>query len=157
MDFIFRPEGKEWTGAWSRRGELQNVVLRRPHPPPGSKPNALVGNWQRLPNSNRPSFPGSLHIRESSDGTFTAWIDRTLGGLDCHTRSVDTDQRNGELLHLVYMRHGRISIETTPSLGMGPTFDCVGTASAGGSRILGTWSNVGGEWLTAPDNFRRVP
>jgi hypothetical protein len=71
----FDPTAERWTGTWSFDGQMRDVVLERPHPVKGVTPNPLCGDWEGLPDA--PSGPTTvrLHVLQSSDGTFTAWMD----------------------------------------------------------------------------------
>jgi hypothetical protein len=66
LDIIFSPASREWSGTWSRSGQESQVVLKLPAANPGVTPNVFVGDWIGQSRSYLP--PGSLHIRQSSDG-----------------------------------------------------------------------------------------
>jgi hypothetical protein len=102
-----------------------------------------------------PSAPGSLHIRESSDGFLSAWLNRTISGTDPPTRSVQSDQRSGEPLRVVSAIGDEIILET--SFAMGPTHRYRGNLSEGNRVLAGTWEDAGSGTLKAPGRFRRVP
>jgi hypothetical protein len=84
LDVIFSFSSHEWSGAWSRARQISNVVLKRPEPKPGITPNPFVGDWMTV-SSNFYMASGSLHIRQSSDGNLSAWLDRVIASSDRRT------------------------------------------------------------------------
>ncbi len=72
-----------------RPAQTPNVTLRRPERHPGPPANPFVGDWAT------PSAKNSLHIRQSSDGALSSWLDRSWAS---------SDQRNGEFLQAYTLR-----------------------------------------------------
>jgi len=90
LDITFSPTSNEWSGTWSRSRQNLHAVLKRPEPNPGVTPRVFVRDWagESAPHSPHYFAPGSLHIRESIDGVLSAWLDRTISGMDPKTRSI---------------------------------------------------------------------
>jgi hypothetical protein len=153
LDITFSPASHEWSGTWSRPGQNLHVVLKRPAPNPGDTPNVLVGDW--IGESPSLFLPGSLHIRESLDGVLSAWLDRTLSGIDPKTRSIHNDQRNGEWLKVSSAAATGLILDTTNV--MGPPSQFRGSLSEDHQVLIGAWERTGGGRLSAPDRFRRAP
>ena len=153
LDTTFSAASVEWTGTWSRSGQSFNVVLKRPAPNPVVTPNVLVGDW--IGESPPHFLPGSLHIRESLDGVLSAWLDRTLSGIDPKARSIHNDQRNGESLKVSSAMVTGLILDTTNPIGLPSQFR--GGLSEDHHVLIGTWERTGGGRLSAPDRFRRAP
>jgi len=88
---------------------------------------------------------GSLHIRQSSDGVLSAWLDRTIS---------NGDRRNGEFLHVYSAAELKLALERPGDTG--PSSNYRGVLSEDGQVLVGNWTQIGGGQLNAPDNFRRV-
>jgi hypothetical protein len=145
LDLAFSSSSHEWSGSWPRSGQPPDVTLRRPEPKPGVTANPFVGDWTGA--SNKPYLaPGSLHIRQSSDGTLSAWLDRVIGSID---------RRNGELL-LVHSA-APLDLDLERPGETGPSYRYHGTLSGDGQTITGEWPENGGGGLNAPDQFRKTP
>lgn len=164
LDIAFSPTSKEWSGTWSHFGQSLHVVLKRPEPKYGVTPSVFVGDWvgEHDPNSPVHLAPGSLHIRESLDGVLSAWLDRTISGMDPKTRSIHNDQRNGEWFKVVpfidflssVTTRGLILNTTNPT---GPPSQFRLSLSEDHSVLTGIWDRPGGGRLNVPDRFRKVP
>jgi hypothetical protein len=154
LDITFSDSTHGWTGTWSRSGEAFNVVLERPSPGGDRTPSGFVGDWNGELNSAADT-PGSIHIRESRDGALSAWLDRTISGMDRETRSVHRDQRNGELLRVSSMPGTGLILET--SNWTGPACRYRGSLSEDQRVLAGNWENESGSRLNAPERFRRAP
>jgi len=146
LDVTFSTDTRDWTGTLSRSGKVRHVVFKRPRPS-AAIPNVFVGDWESEPDSNfgPPLAPGSLHVRESSDGRLSAWLDRTIG---------ERDERDGELLRVVSATGSSLILDAT--FPIGPSFEYRGTLSEGASLLTGRWTVMGGEHFNAPDRFHRV-
>jgi len=148
VNITFHPRGREWTGTWRRDGRTREVVLTRPRPP-GFCQSPFCSDWNGEPNpQSRFRFtPGSLHIRESSDGVYTVWLDRTMSG------SEQVDERDGEPLRVISLGKGAIALETTSPGAL--TFRYSGKLSF--DHLIGQWgaATVGG--LLAPSHFIHAP
>jgi len=155
LDITFSPTSNRWTGTWTRSSQNLHVVLKRPEPKPGVVPNVFVGDWvgEFAPDSPHLA-PGSLHIRQSLDCVVSAWLDRTISGMDPRTGSIHNDQRNGEWLKVTGTDTGLILETTNP---MGPPSQFRGNLSADHQVLTGAWERPAGGRLNAPDRFRRAP
>ena len=140
LDLTFLPNTHEWSGTWSRPGQAPKVTLRRPEPKPGLPANAFVGDWAT------PSAKNSLHIRQSSDGALSAWLDRAFAS---------SDQRNGELLYVFSSTGPELDLERPADTG--PAHRYHGTLSNNGQTLTGDWADEGSGRLNAPDRFQKVP
>jgi hypothetical protein len=145
LDITFSASSNEWSGTWSRSGQILNVVLKRPEPDPGVVPNRFVGDWGS--ELSKPyQGPGSLHIRQSSDGMLSAWLDRTIS---------PDDKRTGELLIVNAAAASKIVLERPGNAG--PSSQYTGTLSDDGHALTGNGTQGRGGKLNAPDKFWRVP
>jgi hypothetical protein len=153
LDIAFSPTSNEWSGTWSRSGQNSHVVLKRPEPNPGVTPSVFVGDW--IGESPPHFLPGSLHIRESLDDALSAWLDRTISGIDPKIRSIHNDQRNGGWLKIRSATVTGLILDTTNAIG--PPSQFRGTLSEDHQVLIGTWERIGGGGLSAPDRFRRAP
>jgi hypothetical protein len=145
LDLTFSPSSHEWSGTWSRPRQTSNVVLKRPEPEPGVTANPFVGDWTT--SSSKPYLaPGSLHIRQSRDGTLSAWLDRVIAS---------SDRRNGELLQVHTASASELDLETTGPGG--PSYRYHGSLSADGQMLTGEWAENSGARLNAPEQFRKAP
>jgi hypothetical protein len=146
LDIMFSSDESKWVGTWSRARKREEVVLTRPQVSPATKPSLLVGKWIGEPD---PIWaPTTLNIRQSSDGVFSAWLDRTLAS---------TDRRNGEQLNVESMTSTTVILSTSSS-PTGPTRYFHGSISADGQCLAGTWeSPSGGGTLNAASQFRKAP
>ena len=145
LDLTFSSSSHEWSGTWSRPGQAPNVVLRRPEPKPSVTANPFVGDWTTA--SGKPYLAsGSLHIRQSSDGTLSAWLDRVIAS---------SDRRNGELLRVYSATAPELDLERPGDIG--PPYRYHGSLSGDGQMLTGDWAENSGARLNAPDRFRKVP
>lgn len=157
LEITFSPASIKWSGTWSRSGQNLHVVLTRPEPNRGVRPSVFVGDWigEYDPNSPVHLAPGSLHIRESLDGVLSAWLDRTISGMDPKTRSIHNDQRNGEWLKVSSATdHGLVLDTTNPT---GPSSQFRASLSEDRQLLTGIWDQPSGGRLNAPDRFRKLP
>jgi hypothetical protein len=154
LDLTFDSAAQNWTGTWVRESGRQTVLLRRPTAAVGAQQNPLVGDWQADQVTTAKYDWGSLHVTQSRDGEFRAWLDRSLSGFDPRTRTTVTDQRNGELLRVASASGQSVVIETLNAIG--PVYTYRGTLSDDGARLSGTWVDTpGGGRLNAPAQFVR--
>jgi len=145
LDLNFSSSSHEWSGTWSRPRQAFNVVLRRPEPKPGVTPSSFGGDW--MTDSSKPNLAsGSLHIRRSSDGTLSAWLDRVIAS---------NDRRNGEFLRVYSATASELDLERPGDIG--PSYRYHGSLSGDGQILAGDWSDNGDGRLNAPDKFRKVP
>jgi len=145
LDVTFSSTAHEWSGTWSHSHQTFDVVLKRPEPNPGLTPSVFVGDWTGEP--TKPDMAGgSLHIRQSSDGLLTAWLDRIRGS---------EDHRNGELLRVYSVTASGLLLERPGETG--PSSHYRGNLSDDGQILTGTWTQMGGGQLDAPDRFRKLP
>jgi hypothetical protein len=141
LDVTFSFSAQEWSGMWSRPGQTSKVVLRRPEPKAGRTPNSFVGDWMTV-SGNFYVARGSLHIRQSSDGKFYAWLDRVIAS---------SDRRNGEFLQVHSATGSELDLERPADSG--PSYRYRGKLSSDGQRLTGGWAETGGAKLNAPDKF----
>jgi hypothetical protein len=146
LDLIFSSTSHEWLGTWSHSHQTYNVALRRPEPKSGVSPNSFVGDWM-ADSSNSYVRAGSLHIRQSSDGTLSAWLDRVIAS---------TDRRNGEFLEVRTATATELDLERTGEPA-GPAYRYHGSLSADGQMLTGKWAENYGSSLNAADKFRKGP
>jgi hypothetical protein len=156
LDVIFSPTTREWTGTWYRDGQSLPVLLQRPNPSAGIIRSDLVADWESEQDSTAryQNAAGSLHIRESSDGMLSAWLDRTMSGMDPRTQSVLKDQRNGELLDVTFANEDTLALETTFTAGL--TYRYQASLSKDRQVLTGVWEDAGGSRLNAPAQFHRA-
>jgi hypothetical protein len=145
LDVVFSPDTHEWSGTWLSAGQTSKVVLSRPALKSGPAPNPFVGDWMSV-SDNGYAASGSLHIRQSSDGTVSVWLDRVIAS---------SDRRNGEFLQLLPSTGSELRLERTGQSG--PSYHYRGTLSSDGQMLTGVWAENGGARLNAPDEFRKVP
>jgi hypothetical protein len=145
LDVTFSSGSHEWSGTWCRPRQTANVVLRRPEAKPGITPNRFVGDWMTASN-NFYVASGSLHIRQSSDGNFSAWLDRVIAS---------GDRRNGEFLQVHSATASGLDLERPGDTA--PSYRYRGSLSGDGKRLTGDWARNGGAKLNAPDKFWKVP
>lgn len=145
LDLTFSSDSHEWSGTWSRPGQAPDVALRRPDPKPGAPANPFVGDWAAASSKSYLAI-GSFHIRESSDGTLSAWLDRDIAS---------TDRRNGELLRVFSAAAPELILERPGDIG--PPHHYHGTLSDNGQMLTGDWADEGSGTLNAPDKFQKVP
>jgi hypothetical protein len=150
LDITFSLATRDWSGTWSRSGQKSEVVLKRPAPSSGVTPNVFVGDW--IGESPPHFLPGSLHIRQSSDGVLCAWLDRTISGMD-RTGLIHNDQRNGEWLKVNSATGAALILDTTN--GTGPPSQFQGSLSEDHELLTGSWERPSGGGLSAPTTFRR--
>jgi hypothetical protein len=143
ISLTFDTAAQRWTGKWSACSKRGQAILTRPHMESGNE-NPIVGDWKGKANATPWSTPGSLHIRQSSDGVLIAWLDREFGG-----------GRNGELLKILSTGPSSVELETT--FGIGANYKYTGTLSPDAKYLKGTWhvGNSRGMSLQAPDDFER--
>ena len=158
LEVSFDPVKRQWSGSWSLCDKAQAVVLERPRLKEGGQLSTFAGDWDGASDSTAGAqrAPGSLHVRQSYDGSLTAWLDRTLSGYDPRTQSTHADQRDGELLNVVSATQSAIVLETVNSLGANYRYE--GTLSGDGKSLGGHWHSVvgGGGTLNAPALYRRA-
>ncbi len=156
LDITFSPIPNKWSGAWSRSGQSFNVALKRPAPNPGVTPRVFVGDWVSAAGPNSPNYfaSGGLHVRESLDGVLSAWLDRTISGMDQKTRLIHNEQRSGEWLKVNSATDSSLILDTLNWFG--PPSQFRGSLSEDRQVLTGTWERPGGG-LRAPDRFRRAP
>ena len=138
-----------WTGTWPQNGQPRDVVLERPRPLASVALSPFTGNWEGLREATGLDRRTRLHVAQSSDQTFTVWMDRFM---------LLIDQRHGELLRLESLERDKITLETTNNAGVRDRYQ--GTLSADGSTLVGTWrgpSGVSTRTLNASSRFRRMP
>ena len=156
LDLSFDPDARRWTGFWSLCDKSQDVILDRPRPREGVALNPLVADWEGYtpPTASFRSSPGTLHVRQSYDGSLTAWLDRTLSAFDPRMQSTRIDQRNGEQLRVLSATQTGIVLANVNSLGASYQYE--GTLSGDGKGIIGHWQAVGGFGgsLNAPTHYR---
>jgi hypothetical protein len=145
LDVTFSSRSHEWFGTWYRPRQLSNVVLKRPEPKPDVTPNPFVGDWMTV-TSNFYVASGSLHIRQSSDGNVSAWLDRVIAS---------SDRRNGEFLQVRSATASELDLERPGETG--PSYRYRGSLSGDGRRLIGEWAQNGGAKLNAPRTFWKVP
>jgi len=108
---------------------------------PGVTANPFVGD--RVTSSSKPYLArGSLHIRQSRDGTLLTWLDRVIGS---------SDRRNGELLQVHTASASELELETTGPGG--PSYRYHVRLSADGQMLTGEWADNDGARLNA---FRAI-
>ena len=150
LDVTFSPAAQVWAGKLSRGGQSAHIVLERPKTNTGPAQSVFVGDWQSTPSSD-PRFrtaPGSPHIRESSDGALTAWLDLTIGNVD---------ERNGELLQVISATDAGLILQAISGIGPSPQYR--GSLSEDRQGLTGVWgveAGLGGERINAPDSFTRT-
>ena len=145
LDVTSSSSSHEWSGTWSSTGQSSRVTLTRPESKSGLAPNPFVGDWMNV-SSNDYAGSGSLHIRQSSDGALSAWLDRV---------SAPSDRRNGEFLQVLPSTASELRLERPGASG--PSYHCRGTLSGDGRMLTGGWAENGGARLNAPDKFRKAP
>ncbi len=111
LDITFSAASGEWTGTWSRSGQSFNVLLKRPAPNPGVTPNVFVGDW--IGESPHHFHPGSIHIRQSSDGALCAWRNRMASAVDPKSGSIHNNQSNGAWLKVSSATDAGLVLDTT--------------------------------------------
>jgi hypothetical protein len=104
--------------------------------------------------SGLPASAGRLHVRESSDGELTAWLDRASARLDRGARSRVTEHRDGELLHVVAAGGDSLVVETADVAGPGQRYRAA--LSDDHQSLNGIWAGAGGGRLAVPGTFRRA-
>ena len=152
IDLRFDFDPQHWSGTWRDRGGSREVALERPRLSSGTQ-SSLVGNWIGAQN---PQFAtGGLYIRQSSDGHFIAWLDRSFSGSDPANELHSMDQRNGELLIVDLADDSKLRLKTTNTFGSAYVFNA--TVSKDGKSLMGSWKSaaVGGGTLNAPNRFTR--
>jgi hypothetical protein len=148
IDVTFDSGKRRWVGTWARGGNLQDVILERPHAADSSSMNDLLGDWEGMSDPAHLYHASTrLHIYKSRDGAMTAWMDRIIAPID---------QRHGELLNVAASENPGIILTTRASAGM--TYRFRGALSVDGSTLNGMWqSETGtGGTLNAETSFRRI-
>jgi hypothetical protein len=153
LDVTFSSDTEGWTGTLSRSGASLNVVLGQPSPAAGVTRNPFVGDWLGTSSSGDP-VTGDLHIRESSDGALSAWLNTKVSFPDTTRQSVDGGQTLGEWLGVDSANDTRIRFE--PSNDAAPFFQYTGDLSAQGRTLTGSWDGSLGMRPIAPDKFLRA-
>jgi hypothetical protein len=145
LDITFSSTSHEWSGTWSHSQQTFHALLKRPEPNTGVMPSVFVGDWTG--ESTKPYLAcGSLHIRQSSDGTLSSWLDRVIAS---------SDRRNGELLRVYSVTASGLLLERRGEIG--PSSHYRGILSDDRQVLTGTWTQTGGGELNAPDKFRKLP
>lgn len=152
LDVTFSPSEKIWTGIWSRDGQSFHVVLERPNTNGLLKPSGFVGDWEG--ESSIAGETSSLHIRVSQDGILSAWLDRTTRYMNPGTKTMQGEQRDGELLHVYAIPGEGVTLETDNSAGVPSHYRA--TLSEDQQVITGSWSDETRGRVSAPVKFRRV-
>lgn len=146
----FDPIAERWTGEWVLDDETRKVVLERPHPERGSSPNPLCGDWERVSDTTQPqgapTTSVSVHILQSQDGVFTAWI---------NTESVIIPQRYesktfGRSMKVESADPGNVVLQTEAAIYQKARHRFVGALSADGNSLIGTWNG------RTRESFRRI-
>jgi hypothetical protein len=138
LDVTFSAGAESWVGTWAYSGEVANVALKRPEPKAGVVANPFVGDW--VGEADEPFVSaGNLHIRQSSDGMLSAWLDR--------------EDRNGELLY-VYSADAALRIYMPGEIG--PSSRFIGELSEDGRMLRGKWTQVGAGRMGVPVRFRKA-
>jgi hypothetical protein len=147
---MFDPAAAHWTGEWVLDGETRKVVLERPHPLTGSTPNPLCGDWGKVSDTTQP--PGSpttsvvIHILQSWDGAFTAWMD---------TESVIIPQRYesrtfGRSMTVEAADPRNVVLQNEAAIYQKVRNRFTGALSEDGNSLTGTWNG------RAAESFRRI-
>jgi hypothetical protein len=146
LDVIFSSGSHQTSGTWSRPDQpTSHVVLKRPEPKPGITPNPFTGDWATVSRSAEVAS-GTIHIRQSSDGNLSAWLDRAIA---------PGDRRNGEFLQVLSAVTPELDLERPGDIG--PSYRYHGNLSVDGQRLTGAWAENSGARLNAPDTFSKVP
>ena len=141
LEALLEPGRTQWSGKWSLCEPPGGTVLRRPQPGPDVVISALAGNWERQPPLNRPIVSESLHIRQSMDGTKSAFQEIVVS--EAHVIQELTFTSTAE--NTVVLR----TISSRPQ-----RFE--GTLSADGSTLSGRWIDEGGTGVFGVDNDGRI-
>jgi hypothetical protein len=151
IDLRFDSASRRWTGIWKDDGASREVTLERPQIT-SSKASVFVGDWS---GETSRFAPTKLHIRQSSDGQFVVWLDRSLSAFNPSRNLRTTDQRNGELLNVDSVLGSTLRIRTASPMGNNYVFE--GSVSEDGKAIRGEWTSPsgGGGRLNAATNFTR--
>jgi len=146
----FDPAAVRWTGEWVLDDETRKVVLERPHPEKGSSPNLLCGDWEKVsdttPPPGTPASSVSMHIVQSQDGVFTAWI---------NTERVIIPQRYesktfGRPMKVESADRGNVVLQTEAAVYQNARDRFTGALSDDGNSLTGMWNG------RARENFRRI-
>jgi hypothetical protein len=141
LEAVLEPGSTRWSGNWSLCEPPGGTVLERPQPGPDVVISALAGNWERQPDPNRPHSVGeSLHIRQSADGTKSAFQEILSDAHVIQELSFTSSPGNTVVLRRISSRPQRFK----------------GTLSADGSMLSGRWIDEGGTGVYGVDNRGRL-
>lgn len=146
----FDPVATHWTGEWVLDGETRKVVLERPHPAKSSTPNPLCGDWEKVADTTQP--PGSpttslvLHILQSQDGEFTAWMDIHYVIVPLRYES----KTFGRSMKVESADAGNVVLQVESAIYQNARDRFTGALSDDGNSLTGIWNG------RAPESFRRV-
>jgi len=146
----FDPTAARWTGEWVLEDQTRKVVLERPHPAKGWTPNPLCGDWEKVSDTTQP--PGSpttslvLHILQSQDGEFTAWM---------NIHYVIVPQRYesktfGQSMKVESADPGNLVLQNESGIYQKARDRFTGALSHDGNSLTGTWNG------RARESFRRI-
>jgi len=145
----FDPAAEHWIGEWVLDEEARKVVLERPRPATGSSQSPLCGDWENVSEpqpQGAPTTSVSLHILQSRDGVFTAWMD---------TESVIIPQRYesktyGRSMKVESADPANVVLQTEAATYQKARDHFTGAVSADGNSLTGTWNG------RARESFRRI-
>jgi hypothetical protein len=145
----FDSNAAHWTGEWVLEGETRKVVLERPHPAKDSPPNPVCGDWTKIPDTTQPQWSPTtsvvIHILQSQDSAFTAWMD---------TESVIIPQRVesrtfGRLMKVVSADSSNVVLQNESAISQVRS-QLTGALSDDGNTLTAIWNG------RAPESFRRI-
>jgi len=145
----FDPDAAHWTGEWMLDGQTRRVVLERPYPGKDSTPSPVCGDWKKIPDTTPPQWSPAtsvvIHILQSQDGAFTAWMD---------TEQVRIPQRVesrtfGRLMKVEAADPENVVLQNE-SATSNVRYRFTGALSADGNSLTGTWNGH------AVESFRRI-
>src|SRR5262249_48547680 len=137
----FDQDAGHWTGTWLLDGHTRDVVLERPHPTKAVTPNPLCGDWEGQPDASPGPTTVRLHVLQSSDGMFTAWMD---------VLSVVQDQWYGLSLKVIAAEAMNVVFQNeSPTASFYGQFN--GDVSDDRNSMTGRWNDRPARWT-----FRRI-
>lgn len=137
----FDQDAARWIGTWLVDGQMRDIVLERPHPAKGVTPNPLCGDWEGLPDALPGPTTVRLHVLQSSDGTFSGWMD---------VLSVVQDQSYGLSLKVIAADPTNVILQNeSPSFSFYSQFS--GDLSSDRNSMAGRWNSRPARWT-----FRRI-
>lgn len=152
IDVTLAPSGNQWTGTWSRSGRSEQVTLTRPAPADGSSPSPFVGDWKG-DSRGRTYVPGTLRVRQSSDGVLSAWLDREISA-QTPDGQVLGDARSGELLIVTSSSGDDLALAT--NYFAGAIYRYSGKLSPDRNTLVGVWADEGDGRMSATGEYHRV-